>query len=282
MKIILIGKGTILYQIAAMIKKLKHIKLKLILWDGKSNNLSDQYYYKNSKKLNKTIKIKNINSKKSIDILNKIDFDYLLSINNTQIFKKAFLQIFKNQIINYHYSLIPSYKGLYSCTKVLLKKEKYTGISWHFVTKKIDQGDLVYQKKIIKNKKDNASSIIIKLNNLCLKTFNKFFSNLKKKKIIILKNKKIKDFKLKIKDEKYSKINCNMDSKTIWSVFKAFDYSPFDSPLPKVKIKFDKEYEVKDIEIIKTRKIDGKFTKIDFKNYIFKSKDNKHFRVTCA
>ena len=35
--------------------------------------------------------------------------------------------------------------------------------------------------------------------------------------------------------------------------------------LPKVKIKFDKEYEVKDIEIIKTRKIDGKFTKIDFK-----------------
>ena len=73
-----------------------------------------------------------------------------------------------------------------------------------------------------------------------------------------------------------------MDSKTIWSVFKAFDYSPFDSPLPKVKIKFDKEYEVKDIEIIKTRKIDGKFTKIDFKNYIFKSKDNKHFRVTCA
>ena len=49
MKIILIGKGTILYQIAAMIKKLKHIKLKLILWDGKSNNLSDQYYYKNSK-----------------------------------------------------------------------------------------------------------------------------------------------------------------------------------------------------------------------------------------
>ena len=41
------------------------------------------------KKLNKTIKIKNINSKKSIDILNKIDFDYLLSINNTQIFKKS-------------------------------------------------------------------------------------------------------------------------------------------------------------------------------------------------
>mgnify|MGYP001263779382 CR=1 FL=1 len=282
MKIILIGKGTILYQIAAMIKKIKHFKLKLILWDGKSNNLSDQYYYKNSKKLNKTIKIRNINSKKSIDILNKIDFDYLLSINNTQIFKKVFLQIFKNQIINYHYSLIPSYKGLYSCTKVLLKKEKYTGISWHFVTKKIDQGDLVYQKRIKINNKDNASSLIIKLNNLCLKTFNEFISNLKKNKIILSKNKKIKDFKLKIKDEKYSKINCNMDSKTILSIFKAFDYSPFDSPLPKVKIKFDKEYEIKNIEIIKTKKIDGKFIKIDFKNYIFKSKDNKHFKVTCA
>ena len=181
MNFILIGKGTIFYQLYNLIKHDKNYKIKLVLWDSKNNTKTDNYYLKKIKVTDKTIIIKNINSSSNLKILKKINFDYILSINNTQIFNKNFLSSFKKKIINYHYSLIPSYKGLYSCTKVLIKNEKFTGISWHYVSNKIDNGKIIYRKKIRINKKDNAANLIIKLNNLCLSTFRYFILNLKKK-----------------------------------------------------------------------------------------------------
>ena len=276
MRIILIGKGAILFNIAQLILQKKDLDIIKIYWDSNSNNNNDLYYLKNLKNKIKVQSLKNINLIKNINILKKLEFDYLLSINNTQIFKNTFLNNFKNKIINYHYSLIPSYKGLHSCTKVILKQEKMTGISWHYVTKNIDNGKVIFRKKIKINKNDNAAILISRLNNLCLKTFFNFLKNLKKN--ITLKNSsKIKDFKLKLKSRKYSKITLNMNSKKIFSIFKAFNYHPFNSSLPRITIKLDKIREIKNISLLNSSKTYFKrYIRLEKKKFLIKSTDKKY------
>ena len=283
MKIILIGKGAILFNIAQLIlNKKKGLDIVKIYWDSNNNSSSDLYYLKNLKNLKNNIKVqnlKNINLIKNINILKKKKFDYLLSINNTQIFENTFLNNFKDKIINYHYSLIPSYKGLHSCTKVILKQEKITGISWHYVTRNIDNGKVIFRKKIKIDTRDNAAQLISKLNNLCLKNFFNFLNNLKKN--ITLKNSaNIKDFKLKLKSRKYSKISLNMNCKKIFSIFKAFSYYPFNSPLPRITIQLDKIREIKNISMSSSSRIHFKrYIKLDKKKFLIRSLDKKYIVV---
>ena len=283
MKIILIGKGAILFNIAKLIlNKKKGLDIVKIYWDSNNNSSSDLYYLKNLKNLKNNIKVqnlKNINLIKNINILKKKKFDYLLSINNTQIFENTFLNNFKDKIINYHYSLIPSYKGLHSCTKVILKQEKITGISWHYVTRNIDNGKVIFRKKIKIDTRDNAAQLISKLNNLCLKNFFNFLNNLKKN--ITLKNSaNIKDFKLKLKSRKYSKISLNMNCKKIFSIFNAFSYYPFNSPLPRITIQLDKIREIKNISMSSSSRIHFKrYIKLDKKKFLIRSLDKKYIVV---
>jgi len=279
MNLILIGKGSILFSIVNKLSKNKKLKVRYIFWDKNFNNSEDKYLLKHLKNKYKVFCIKNINSIKYFNLLKSLKFEYILSVNNTQIFKSHIVEKFKNKIINYHYSLIPSYKGLYSCTKVILRNEKFTGISWHFVTEKIDNGPIIFQKKLKIQNNDNAARLIIKLNKLCINTFSVFLKRLNKKKFT-LPSKKNKDFKLKIKDNKYSEIYTNMCSKMIFQKFRAFDYYPFISPLPKIKIKLDKFLEVKNILIIKKPKIKiNRFLKISESEYIIKTKDGKYLNI---
>lgn len=278
MNIVLIGKGSILFSLALKIKEYSYLNIDMIIWDNRSNNKKDLHFFENLKKKFKIIKVKNINQSSAIKLI-KNDIDYILSVNNTQIFNKRFVEIFKNKIINYHYSLIPSYKGLYSCTKVILKNEKYTGITWHIVTNKIDNGPIVFQKKIMIKKNENAASLIIKLNAECIKTFMEFIKNLKKKRFTKNK-KKIKDFRLYLKKDKYTIISTTMHSKKILQTFKAFDYYPFTSPLPKLKIFLDKFFKINIIKKIKKpNKKFAKFLKINKNEYLIKTLDNKYLKI---
>ena len=278
MNIVLIGKGSILFSLALKIKEYSYLNIDMIIWDNRSNNKKDLHFFENLKKKFKIIKVKNINQSSVIKLI-KNDIDYILSVNNTQIFNKRFVEIFKNKIINYHYSLIPSYKGLYSCTKVILKNEKYTGITWHIVTNKIDNGPIVFQKKIMIKKNENASSLIIRLNAECIKTFMEFIKNLKKKRFTKNK-KKIKDFRLYLKKDKYTIISTTMHSKKILQTFKAFDYYPFTSPLPKLKIFLDKFFKINIInQIKKPNKKFAKFLKINKNEYLIKTLDNKYLKI---
>ena len=278
MNIVLIGKGSILFSLALKIKEYSYLNIDMIIWDNRSNDKKDLHFFENLKKKFKIIKVKNINQSSVIKLI-KNDIDYILSVNNTQIFNKRFVEIFKNKIINYHYSLIPSYKGLYSCTKVILKNEKYTGITWHIVTNKIDNGPIVFQKKIMIKKNENASSLIIRLNAECIKTFMEFIKNLKKKRFTKNK-KKIKDFRLYLKKDKYTIISTTMHSKKILQTFKAFDYYPFTSPLPKLKIFLDKFFKINIInQIKKPNKKFAKFLKINKNEYLIKTLDNKYLKI---
>ena len=64
------------------------------------------------------------------------------------------LNEFKNKIINIHPSLLPKYggRGMYGVKvheKVIENEEKETGFTIHYVDKNYDEGDIIFQKKLM-------------------------------------------------------------------------------------------------------------------------------------
>ena len=77
------------------------------------------------------------------------------------------LKIPKSGVINFHPSLLPAYRGPYPDQAVILNGEKFTGVTVHYVTGKLDSGNIIYQTDIRINDEDNFSSLKKKLSDTC-------------------------------------------------------------------------------------------------------------------
>ena len=75
---------------------------------------------------------------------------------------------FENRIINIHPSLLPKYggKGMYGLNihkEVILNKEKFSGLTIHYVNKEYDKGAVIFQKKIKINEEETPESLSSKV-----------------------------------------------------------------------------------------------------------------------
>ena len=70
-----------------------------------------------------------------------------------KILSKNFIKNYKGKIINIHPSLLPKYKGTNTFSRILKKKEKFTGCTVHFVNEKLVSGKIILKKsfRILKN-----------------------------------------------------------------------------------------------------------------------------------
>ena len=70
----------------------------------------------------------------------------IISANNQYLFSKSEVQNTKISIINFHYALLPNYRGLNIPSWVIYNGEPETGITWHYVDAEIDHGCIIKQK----------------------------------------------------------------------------------------------------------------------------------------
>ena len=102
-------------------------------------------------------KSRNVNNKNTIDWIQQLSPDILLSSGN-QIFRKKLLSVSKIACHNRHTSLLPAYKGIYPIFWCLLHDEEFVGVSVHTMTVQIDQGIVVAQKRLRVQEKDTFFS----------------------------------------------------------------------------------------------------------------------------
>ena len=102
-------------------------------------------------------KNKSISEKKILKILNSNNIKLICLAGFMKILSNKFIKNFKGKIINIHPSLLPRYKGLNTHQRVINNKEKFTGCTVHYVSKKLDSGKIIIQKKIRIYKKDTVS-----------------------------------------------------------------------------------------------------------------------------
>ena len=179
-------------------EKLNFKKKICVFISGKGSNLQSLYKYSLLKKSNykihlvvsdkqdakglifsKNKKIKSIVingnketfEKKIFNIIKKEKIDILCLAGFMKILSSNFITKLKIPIINIHPSLLPKYKGLNTHQRAIDNNEKFSGCTVHYVTKKLDSGKIISQKKVKILKKDNAVSLAKKILQLEHKLF---------------------------------------------------------------------------------------------------------------
>ena len=80
-----------------------------------------------------------------------------------KILSKKFIKKFDGKIINIHPSLLPKYKGLHTHSRAIKNKDKFSGCTVHYVTSKLDSGNIILQKKVKIANQDNPTSLAKKI-----------------------------------------------------------------------------------------------------------------------
>lgn len=124
---------------------------------------------------------KNINMQNNINKIKNYNSDLLISVSYDQIFKKKIIESFDLGIINCHCGALPYYRGRSPINWAIINGEKSFGITVHYVNEKIDQGDIIVQKKYPIKKKDDFKSLLNlankKIPSLLLKSINLILKN---------------------------------------------------------------------------------------------------------
>ncbi len=89
-----------------------------------------------------------VNDAKFCDDLKKEEYDLFISAAYPQIFLTNLLKIPMKGAVNFHPSALPRCRGAHPHYWALAKGEQYGGVTAHFMTEKIDDGDIIAQTKI--------------------------------------------------------------------------------------------------------------------------------------
>ena len=122
---------------------ISNVKTALILEKAKNNNIKSLYI--SHKKKSREIFDNELSGhfkNEKVDLILLIGFMRILSSN--------FCNEWNNKILNVHPSLLPKYSGLMDLNihkKVIENNESETGCTIHFVTKDLDKGPILVQKK---------------------------------------------------------------------------------------------------------------------------------------
>ena len=144
-------------------KKYSPIVVKLILSDNRVAKGLD-YARKNKIKF-RIVKYNNRNSseKKIIKYLKNENIKLICLAGYLKILSGQFINKFRYKILNIHPSLLPKYKGLNTHQRVLVNKDKYSGCTVHYVSKSLDSGQIILQKKIRVSKNDTVKTLSKKI-----------------------------------------------------------------------------------------------------------------------
>lgn len=222
------------------------------LFPLKKNIKCDIYYFKKYEE-NKILKI-----------LEEKKINFGISSGCRFIFKNKIIKFFKNNFFNIHNSYLPFYKGGAPDSYAIMNQEKLSGISFHKINNKIDDGEIVFQKKIIIKKNSKPIDLMNSYNNILKKEFFKF---IKSKKKLKKQNKKNGFYFPRLNTELNGYLNVNWPSSECISFINSFS-----DPYPGAQITYqEKKIFIKQAKIFSKKKyhtfLNGKITNIG-KDYI--------------
>ena len=114
----------------------------------------------------KVINFKEFKQRKDFDqtllnFLSSNELDLIVLAGFMKILPRMITDKFKGRIVNIHPSILPKYPGTQTHAKVMKNKDRFHGVSIHFVNEILDSGQLIAQG-IINTKPNQSESNLIK------------------------------------------------------------------------------------------------------------------------
>jgi phosphoribosylglycinamide formyltransferase-1 len=82
------------------------------------------------------------------DWLEGLGVDLVVLAGYMELLSPAFVERFRNRIVNVHPALVPSFPGLEAVQQALDAGVKVTGVSVHFVDEGVDSGPIILQRAV--------------------------------------------------------------------------------------------------------------------------------------
>ena len=149
-------------------ENLEKFKPKKVIYDGDRqdvvNQLSEMFgqdiiHFNDKLKQYDIIKIHTSTSKFIHYILDKESIDYLLCFG-TKILKKELIDSYPNKLINFHPSILPSFKGLNAVDQALDYGAVLLGNTAHFIDYGIDNGKMIIQSAMLTEEYDTYEDVL--------------------------------------------------------------------------------------------------------------------------
>lgn len=102
----------------------------------------------------------------------------IVSASNNFLFPASLVEKPHITIINFHNALLPAYPGRNAPTWVIYKGEERTGITWHYVTAGVDEGNIIVQKECRITEDMKAYELTQCLMNLAAEAFRESFADI--------------------------------------------------------------------------------------------------------
>lgn len=149
---IFLGSGILGFKALENLKNL-HLTLSHVYTDKNSDEIIK--YCVNS---NIAYDIVNINKVFDYNAVNNSKLFLMISVNYKFIVDSKIIKSFKHPI-NFHGSLLPKYRGRTPHVWAIINGEKETGITCHYMTENVDDGDIIDQIKVTILPEDTGQKI---------------------------------------------------------------------------------------------------------------------------
>ena len=112
------------------------------------------------------------------NIIKKLKILTIFSFHYRRILPEYILELPQNGCINLHCSLLPKYRGKAPVNWQIINGEKKSGFTLHYMTKHIDEGNIIYQFEVPISYDDNILSLYRKLENAVEQYLNESIKNI--------------------------------------------------------------------------------------------------------
>lgn len=99
----------------------------------------------------------------------------IVSASNNFLFPKTLVEKDSVTIMNFHNALLPQYPGRNAPSWVIYRGERETGITWHYVTAGVDEGNIIVQKRCEIGPDEKAYELTERLMDLACEGFAECF-----------------------------------------------------------------------------------------------------------
>jgi methionyl-tRNA formyltransferase len=104
--------------------------------------------------------------------------DWFLLLSWKHIMPADLINLPNRAVINLHYSILPSYRGVYPVNWAIINGEEKTGFTYHFVNERIDDGRVFMQVDVPVRLSDTARTLQSRIDDEVFQHFDRFLDRL--------------------------------------------------------------------------------------------------------
>jgi amino acid adenylation domain-containing protein len=212
-----------------------------------------------------------------VDILGQLAVDYLFSIVYPKIIPPEVLALPLKGAINFHDGPLPRYAGMNTTSWAIMNQEKSHGVTWHFMSAEVDEGQILKQQFVDIDPWDTS----LTLNSKCYEAGISAFSELVEDLVAGNLEPRHQNLKERTYFAKYKRppalctISWDAEAEEISALVRGLHFGTYNNVLGLPKIMMDSEIViVHGIEVLDTRSQFHPGTIVDF--------NDDQLRVTTA